>query len=274
MFDWLELWKTIFLGEMRPVLIGLGCIVFLTMIELIWPAEPAHTLRGRARNLGYLLLYKIFGAGGLALWFAFGPRIAVPQSSSEGFLWFGYLGANLIAIDLLYYFYHRAQHAFPALWALHELHHSDSELNATTSFRTFWLETLVQFLLIMLPTILLFGQRGAEHALVVSVVSYGFLIFTHCNFRLSLGPLSQWICGPQVHRVHHSRLPEHRDRNFAQFFPVIDRIFGTYYAPGRSEFPPTGTETLATDANVFFAALWRPFQIWRGLLVKRRKGNV
>jgi sterol desaturase/sphingolipid hydroxylase (fatty acid hydroxylase superfamily) len=270
---WLDFWKLIFTDEMRPLALALGGVAILSLFELFWPAEKGHSARGRLRNFAYLAFFKVLGAGGVAFWFAFGPRLEIAQYQSSGLEWFACVALNLIAIDLLYYAYHRAQHAFPALWALHELHHADTELNATTSFRTFWLESPVQFLLITLPTILLFGTRGPEHAMAIAAFSYSFLVFTHCNLRLPLGPFSLWLCGPQVHRVHHSRLSEHRDRNFAQFFPVIDWILGTYHAPRRSEFPPTGTETLATDAPIVRTALWRPFEIWGELLKKRSKDH-
>ena len=37
--------------------------------------------------------------------------------------------------------------------------------------------------------------------------------------------------------MHLPRLPEHRDRNFAQSFSVLDRLFASYYAPGYDEVP-------------------------------------
>ena len=67
---------------------------------------------------------------------------------------------------------------------------------------------------------------------------WGF--FIHANVRLELGPLTPIISGPQLHRIHHSALAEHRDKNFATFFPFIDILFGTYYGPGKGEHPPTG----------------------------------
>jgi sterol desaturase/sphingolipid hydroxylase (fatty acid hydroxylase superfamily) len=65
--------------------------------------------------------------------------------------------------------------------------------------------------------------------------AWTFLI--HANLKLSLGPLSWLVDGPQVHRIHHSQLPQHFDRNFAAFFPIWDVLFGTYYHPARGEFP-------------------------------------
>ena len=36
---------------------------------------------------------------------------------------------------------------------------------------------------------------------------------------------------PAHHHVHHSRHPEHIDKNFAFVFPVWDVLFGTYHMP-------------------------------------------
>jgi hypothetical protein len=111
------------------------------------------------------------------------------------------------------------------------------------------------------PSLALFGDQGSLHAFGVLAGAYFLLIFSHANLRLSLGPLESLVCGPQVHRIHHSRLPAHRDRNFAQYFPFLDRLFGTYHAPAAGEFPPTGVPGLASDAPIG-TALMRPFRIW------------
>ena len=255
--SWLEL-----LGQTRfPLGWALAFVALCTAIEWIVPAEPGQGLRGRLRNLFYLTLFQLFGLAALALWLLHGP-VLVRHAHAPGLFEAVLLVAvNLFTIDFVYYWYHRAQHRFPALWAIHELHHADAELNATSSFRTYWLEMPVQAVIVLSPSLLLFGDQGVVHAYGMWVGSYVFLIFSHCNFRLALGPLSSVVCGPQVHRIHHSRLPEHRDRNFAQYFPVLDRLFGTYYPPARDEFPPTGADGLASDAPIT-AALARPFRIW------------
>jgi len=179
--------------------------------------------------------------------------------------------ANLLLNDLLYYAYHRAQHKFSFLWAIHELHHSDKELNATSSFRAYWLELPIQGILIMAPTLFLFGGMGATHGLIILTFSLFFLIFSHLNLKISLGPIQSWIISPQIHRIHHSLLPKHHDCNFAQYFPVIDRIFGSFYKPQHSEYPPTGTQHLASDASIIKVML-QPLQIWVNYFYKRKKG--
>jgi hypothetical protein len=88
-------------------------------------------------------------------------------------------------------------------------------------------------------------------------------VFIHANLRLSLGPVSPVVAGPQLHRIHHSLEPRHRDRNYAAFFPLWDVLFGSYYAPKRDEYPRTG---LATGERVtsIGQALWLPFATWFG----------
>lgn len=262
LLTWLSAWLVLLRQALVPLGAALAFVALCTAIEWLAPAEPGQGLRGRLRNLVYLAFFQLFGLAALAIWLLLGPAIGrhahAPTALEATLL----VAANLFTIDLVYYWYHRAQHRFPALWAIHELHHADAQLNATSSFRTFWLELPVQAIAVISPSLILFGDQGAVHALGLLVGSYLFLIFSHCNFRLALGPFSLVVCGPQVHRIHHSRLPQHRDRNFAQYFPVIDRLFGTYYRPARDEFPPTGADGLASDAPIA-AALTRPFRIWR-----------
>ena len=258
---------TIFVDLLRndgeATLYGLAAIAALTLAEQVWPAEPGQSTRGRLRNLVFLAQFKVLGLAALSLWYAFGPKISAQPTVLDPELKVVVVVLNLLAIDLFYYAYHRAQHRFLPLWAIHELHHADAELNATSSYRTYWLEAPVQAMLVVTPTAVLFGHFGPEHGRIVLACSVFFLILSHANLRLDFGPLTDWIIGPQVHRIHHSRLDVHRDRNFAQVFPFLDGLFGTYHRPSPQEFPPTGTEHLASDAP-FRTVMARPFRIWSG----------
>ena len=211
--------------------------------------------------------FKVLGLAALAVWYGWGPQIRIAFPEPGPVARAGLVFANLLAIDFLYYWYHRAQHRFDFLWAIHELHHSDAEMNATSSYRTYWLEAPVQTMLVIAPTTIFFGFLGPSHGLRVLGFSLFFLILAHANVRLRLGPLTGWVVGPQVHRIHHSRLPPHRDRNFAQSFPVLDRLFGSYYAPGHDEFPPTGAEGLESNASLPTVML-QPFRIWTGIVAR------
>jgi sterol desaturase/sphingolipid hydroxylase (fatty acid hydroxylase superfamily) len=269
---WWGIFERLMWADGKATLYALAGIILLTCAEFVFPAEEEQSARGRLRNFMFLVQFKVLGLAALAVWYGWGPqvRIAFPEPGQVARI--GLVFANLFAIDFLYYWYHRAQHHFDFLWAIHELHHSDAELNATSSYRTYWLEAPIQTMFVIGPTTIFFGFLGPSHGRLLLGFSLFFLIFAHSNLRLRLGPLTGWVIGPQVHRVHHSRLPEHRDRNFAQTFPVLDRLFGSYYAPGQDEFPPTGAEGLASDASLS-SAMMQPFRIWFGL-VRRSLGGA
>src|SRR5258706_15193675 len=92
---------------------------------------------------------------------------------------------------------------------------------------------------VLLPIGLLFDQQPVTIGWLWSgLLLWGY--FIHLNLRLPLGPLTPVLGGPHLHRIHHSRLPEHQDKNFAAFFPIFDLLFGTYYPPSRAEYPATG----------------------------------
>ncbi|MEM9177631.1 MAG: sterol desaturase family protein [Myxococcota bacterium] len=260
---WLAIWEQVLKSDLEATSWGLGFIALLTLFELAEPAEPGQGWLGRGRNLLLLVQFKLFGTAALAAWFLVAPKVDPPRFEPGPVASVVLVVANLVLIDLVYYFYHRAQHRFPLLWAIHELHHADEELNATSSYRTYWLEMPVQAMLVALPTVAVFGGLGIRHATSVMACSIFFLVFSHANLRLSLGPLSGWVIGPQVHRLHHSRLPGHRDRNFAQYFPFLDRLFGSFSAPAKGEFPPTGAEALPGNAGLV-RVLLEPFRIWSG----------
>jgi sterol desaturase/sphingolipid hydroxylase (fatty acid hydroxylase superfamily) len=260
----MEPWFLAYKSALAADLPRLGMIASLylvfTLFEVRIPAQRGHRLRGRIRNI---LFASIFLLGGLAaattamLFFPWRPRIHRAGGAGTSIL---VCMAYLLLIDLLYYWYHRAQHYFTFLWPVHELHHADAELNVTTSNRTYWLELPIQLFLISLPTYFLIGIDTMSW-LVLPFVTTSWLLFTHANLRLSLGWLTPIVCGPHLHRIHHSNLSPHLNKNFAQFFPIYDVLFGTYYRPGRNEFPTTGSEGLASDAGLLYV-LAKPFGTW------------
>jgi len=168
--------------------------------------------------------------------------------------------------DLCQYGLHRLQHAIPFLWETHRFHHEETALNVAAYPRSHFLAVLA-VVLFNLPLVALFGAQ-APHAVAAFLMFplWGFL--SHANLRLGFGPLTPLVVGPQLHRIHHSALPEHRDRNFANLFPVIDIVFGTYYRPAPDEYPPTGTA--GERVGNLRGATVQPFIAWRAMLAARR----
>jgi sterol desaturase/sphingolipid hydroxylase (fatty acid hydroxylase superfamily) len=272
---WVISFERLFLGEAWNFVWVLAAFALLTAVELLIPAQAGHRWTGRARNLAYAAIYLPLGLAALSLWYALIEGRGDPQRARLESVML--LPVYLFVGDLAYYWYHRAQHRFEPLWAIHELHHADTELNVTTSYRTYWLEAPVQSILVASPALLIFGGVAPALGLLAMIMTRCVLLFAHSNLRLPLGPLTLVVCGPQWHRIHHSALPQHADKNFAQLFPFIDWMFGTYYAPAPHEYPPTGTAKLRSDESLG-RALSRPFAIWRDEIVAlfragRRRGD-
>lgn len=262
-----------FVEHLGDLGLTLGLALLLGVFEHFFPAEPHHTLRGRMRNLKFTALYQLGGGIVVSLLaYLVVPYLLLqndPVTQRNALERLTLILVYLFLGDLAFYWYHRGQHTFRVFWAIHELHHSDDKLNATSSLRTYVLERPLQFILISVPiTALIANVPGLETIRLTSedagrlyLVSLTWVVFAHANLRLQLGWWSWMATGPQLHRIHHSVEERHRRRNFAQFFPIIDVIFGTYCAPERDEFPSTGTP--GASANIPFGrACIRPFRMW------------
>jgi sterol desaturase/sphingolipid hydroxylase (fatty acid hydroxylase superfamily) len=217
-------------------------------VERLRPAERGQSVAATARNAAYFCLILAFSlglgqaAGPLYAWLL--PRAGVellPRLLPEPRTPAGLVVATLVYAfiwDLWQYGVHRWQHASALLWRTHRLHHDENALNASAQGRHHPAHHILNAILYLPIFLLLGGMSPPAAAAFVMFRIYGFL--NHANLRLSLGRATPFIAGPQWHRIHHSCLREHADRNFATFFPVIDLIFGTYYGPAADEYPPTG----------------------------------
>lgn len=177
--------------------------------------------------------------------------------------------------DVWYYWWHRFQHTVPALWELHKLHHSDERLNMTTMPRSHFLEQAGQGLFRGLSVALIFDLSSLEQTtlavLCVGLAPALWNFFIHSNVRFEkLHRLLPFFSTPQYHRIHHSKLPQHHDCNFAIYWPFIDKLFGSYYGPERGEYPPTG---LADGEKI--ETMWQaqagPFIAWFPALFRSRR---
>jgi sterol desaturase/sphingolipid hydroxylase (fatty acid hydroxylase superfamily) len=161
--------------------------------------------------------------------------------------------AYVVTVDFFEYLFHRAQHAVPALWAMHSLHHSDPAMNVSTTSRHFWLEQAIKSVTIYLAVSLIFAASPLI-ILIYGVVSY-YNFFPHMNLRVGFGRFVL-LNSPQNHRIHHSSQPVHRDKNFAGLFPVFDVLGGTQYMPAADEYPATGLDDGDCPASLTEAIAW------------------
>ena len=146
------------------------------------------------------------------------------------------LAASIVLLDFFAYWTHRLLHKIPLLWRLHALHHSDTDLDVTTTIRHHPVEILVQIMLDA-SLALLFGfppQAIVLYAGVVLVVQ----TFHHGNVVLPprLRWLSRYLITPDLHRLHHSIVYAENNSNFGNLVPLWDRLFGTLRLSPEGEF--------------------------------------
>jgi sterol desaturase/sphingolipid hydroxylase (fatty acid hydroxylase superfamily) len=241
------------------------------VLERLFPAVEHKPLKGWFFNFSTSVLYVIAGSlagfgsvivGDKVQHYLHGGLIDLRLRNTDGFL--GRFEATLLfffIFDFFYYWWHRYQHKLPALWAIHKLHHMDEGINVSTNLRHHWIEDLARVPTIVVPMAILFHLSPRSGG-AAGMVFAGWTYFFHSNLRLNLGRFSWVLNAPQTHRIHHSRLPEHYDKNFAAFFPIWDVIFGTYFHPRRGEFPPTGVPDEPAISNMWDASML-PFRTWR-----------
>lgn len=248
-------------GAIVPLLmiVALGLLV-----EKIRPAAKLQ-MRGVVFNVNYTVLSRLFLAtaspaiSGGFISFVNGAGGSLMVLPSRGWGLAGAVAAYTIVMDFGEFIFHRAQHHFPALWAMHSLHHSDPAMNVSTTERHYWAEHVLKAGSIYLAVAFLFKTNPAV------VHWYGLIslsnAFFHMNLRVSFGRFAFLLNSPQYHRIHHSRLPEHHDRNFAALFPIFDILTGSYYAASSDEYPQTGLLDQDKPSGLMEAVVW-PLHGW------------
>jgi sterol desaturase/sphingolipid hydroxylase (fatty acid hydroxylase superfamily) len=160
----------------------------------------------------------------------------------------------VLVMEFSEYLFHRAQHAWPLLWAMHSLHHSDGAFGITTTVRHFWAEHVIRILLLR-PLVLIVLQPSPAVLAVYAAVAWWSYV-DHLDLRLSFGRWQPILSSPLYHRIHHAADPRYMNRNFAAVFPLFDLLFGTYHRPQPGEYPSTGLVGGEQPKGGIDAAFW------------------
>jgi sterol desaturase/sphingolipid hydroxylase (fatty acid hydroxylase superfamily) len=216
-----------------------GSLLLVAGWELCRPRRRrAFPALRRLGNLGVWLLNVILAV------FTFSPPDTIRSQLEAAFgvalpawpiadRWWSFV-AGFLLLDFLNYAVHRAQHAVPLLWRFHALHHSDPDVDVTTSVRHHPIEYLLATGFYWLAVLAL----GIP---VVVVLSHALAVFaaaavTHGNIRLP-----EWLeraAQPVVitldlHLVHHSVFHEEANSNFGAVLSIWDRLFRTFTPASR-----------------------------------------
>jgi alkylglycerol monooxygenase len=138
--------------------------------------------------------------------------------------WWAWPLAILLS-DFAFYWYHRAGHEIRLFWAVHNVHHSSTFYNFSTSVRLSWLEGLLRWpFWVILPL----AGFSAEITMVAYLVVRLYQVLLHNEYITKLGFLEYILSTPSHHRVHHGRNEQYLDKNYGGITILWDRLFGTF----------------------------------------------
>lgn len=231
-------------------------LLFVPLERCFGAAHAVRSWRERGHNLAYYVMSSLTPIVLLSIptaLLAVAAKQLVPAAWSAAVAelptWLRLVLVFVVG-EIGFYWGHRCSHEWPWLWRFHAVHHSTEHMHFLANTRTHPVDMVVTRLFGLTPLYLLglagptLAGSGAPALLLVAGTAWGF--FIHANLRWRLGPLEWLVTTPAFHHWHHSR-HEHINRNYAATLPVLDRLFGTHYLPGR--WPEAvGTDTvLAPD---------------------------
>lgn len=135
----------------------------------------------------------------------------------------------LIAFDLWMYGWHVANHKIPFLWKFHRVHHSDTDMDASSALRFHPVEIVLSSIA-RLGIIALLGLE-LWHIVMYEIVLLPVIAFHHSNVRFieKYDRVYRLIfASPHMHRIHHSDIQVETDSNYTSIFSFWDRLFGTF----------------------------------------------
>ena len=220
----------------------LGSLLLVALIELCQPRRQREfpALRRGLGNVGFWIFNMVLAS------FVFEPparfRPELEAATGVNFPTWPIVDAGLsfvvgfLLLDLMRYALHRCKHSVPFLWRFHALHHSDPDVDVTTSVRQHPGEYL-------LGSAVLWSAVIAFNIPAFVWVTYGVAVFVtdavqHGNVRLP-ERVERWLqpvlVTVDMHRIHHSISYEEANRNFGAVFSIWDRLFGTYVRLPRAQ---------------------------------------
>ncbi|MHC8441720.1 MAG: sterol desaturase family protein [Candidatus Eutrophobiaceae bacterium] len=214
-----------------------GLWLSLLALEILMPQRNSSP--HRQKFLRWKVNYGLFACNSLLLRLLFPALLwgfALQLESREAGLlavrnlseWLS-LALTLIIMDLCIWLQHLAFHKFRWLWLIHQVHHSDEDMDVSTGLRFHPLEIALSMLW-KITVIWIFGFP-AFAVLIYEIMLNGASMFTHSNARLpcAMDRILRWLLvTPDMHRVHHSPKRIETDSNYGNLLALWDRLFSTY----------------------------------------------
>lgn len=153
-----------------------------------------------------------------------------------------YTLALTVVNDFFVYIVHLAMHKIPFLWEFHKVHHSATSMNPITQYRMHPVELIIN----NIQSILAFGlvtgffnywaDGYVNKWMFLGANVFSFLFFMlganlrHSHVKLRYFTWLEYIfISPVQHQIHHSKNPNHWDKNMGSKLALWDWLFGTLY---------------------------------------------
>lgn len=135
---------------------------------------------------------------------------------------------GMLLIDFWDYGFHLLQHRIPLFWRFHRVHHSDTELDASSSLRFHPFDVILQA----------FGWTFMFSLLGISGISFMvyftfyllLIFFQHANLKIPylIDHYGSYVFStPGWHKMHHAAERKLTDSHYGDVFTFWDRIFKT-----------------------------------------------
>ena len=265
-FWFIHVFRLFVAGPLMEMIVQYKAAIVVAWAALFFMAErlaPATRNRSRAPGLRLAVNGAMIAIVALA-----SPLIVLPiahwasaqplWTRPPAFVGWGGLAMDILLLDLFAYWLHRAYHERPLLWRLHEPHHLDEHLDATSAFR-FHLGEVVLSALLRAPLVVALAIPFV-HVVIFETLLVAGAVFHHSNVKLPTrleSVLSGLVVTPSIHWVHHHAQRDDTDSNYGAIFSFWDRAFATKNPSPRTPDMKIGVE--GVEEKSFFALMLAPF---------------
>ncbi|WP_372367623.1 sterol desaturase family protein [Candidatus Uabimicrobium sp. HlEnr_7] len=136
---------------------------------------------------------------------------------------------SFLLLDFFMYTWHRLMHEVPWGWKFHQVHHSELNLNTSSSFRFHSIEIFTSKIL-QLGWIWLLGI-DLEFYFFYEIIFIVIVLFQHSNIAVPFcldKIMSYVIVTPNFHRIHHSQNGYEANSNYSSVLSLWDFVFRTF----------------------------------------------
>ncbi len=231
-------------------------ILYVVFIDFVIQAIGLYAI---ASGIEFLMK-KMFGAMGIEL-----PLVNLHDGLPPALRFIVFF----VAIDFLQWLAHFIMHRSNFLWQFHKIHHAQEQLGFASTRHFHFGEYLILKPAFWIPFALC-GFKAENYVIWYIWIAYMLTFISHCNIKISWGPLKYIFITPETHFWHHSRnIPGKYGNNYASSLVIWDLIFGFFYNPKdkqpilgipENDVPPTFLGQMVYPFKSIFRAKTSPAQ--------------